>query len=55
MFEWAWPRLSAGGAVVFDDYGFPASPGVTKFVDGRACEDRILVHNLNGHGILFKR
>ena len=34
VFEWAWPRLSAGGAVVFDDYGCPATPGVTKFVDG---------------------
>ena len=42
VFEWAWPRLSAGGAVVFDDYGCPATPGVTKFVDGlKGMQDRI--------------
>jgi O-methyltransferase len=56
VFAWTWPRLSPGGVVVFDDYGFPACPGVTKFVDeqrGRA--DRLVLHNLNGHGIVIKR
>ena len=28
VLDWAWPRLSPGGVVVFDDYGFPACPGV---------------------------
>lgn len=56
VFEWAWPRLSAGGVVVFDDYGFPACPGVTKFVDEqRGHGDRLVLHNLNGHGIVVKR
>jgi len=56
VFEWAWPRLRPGGMAVFDDYGFPACPGVTRFVDeqrGRA--DRLVIHNLNGHGIVVKR
>ena len=56
VFDWAWDRLSTGGVTVFDDYGFPACPGVTRFVDeqrGRA--DRLVLHNLNGHGIVVKR
>jgi O-methyltransferase len=55
-FSWAWPRLSVGGMVVFDDYGFPATPGVTQFVDEQRSEaDRLFIHNLNGHAILVKR
>ena len=49
-------RLSPGGVAVFDDYGFPACPGVTKFVDEqRGLPDRLVFHNLNGHGIVVKR
>ena len=56
VFDWAWPRLSPGGVAVFDDYGFPACPGVTKFVDEqRGHDDRLVLHNLNGHGIVVKR
>lgn len=56
VFEWVWPRVSTGGIVVFDDYGCPATPGVTQFVDEqRSLTDRLLLHNLNGHGILVKR
>ena len=56
VFEWAWPRLSAGGVTVFDDYGFPACPGVTRFVDEqRYRPDRLVLHNLNGHAIVVKR
>ncbi len=56
VFDWAWPRLSPGGVAVFDDYGFPACPGVTRFVDEqRQLPDRLVLHNLNGHGIVVKR
>jgi O-methyltransferase len=56
VLEWVWPRLSPGGVVVFDDYGFPACPGVTKLVDEqRMRPDRMVVHNLNGHGLVIKR
>jgi O-methyltransferase len=56
VFDWAWPRLPSGGVAVFDDYGFPACPGVTQFVDEqRDMPDRLVLHNLNGHGIVVKR
>jgi O-methyltransferase len=56
VFDWVWPRLSPHGVVVFDDYGFPACPGVAKFVDEqRMLDDRLVIHNLNGHGIVIKR
>jgi O-methyltransferase len=56
VFDWAWPRLSAGGVAVFDDYGFPATPGVTQLVnEQRGLEDRLVLHNLNGHGVIIKR
>ena len=56
VLDWVWPRLSPGGVVVFDDYGFPACPGVTKLVDEqRLRDDRFVLHNLNGHGIVVKR
>jgi O-methyltransferase len=56
VFDWAWPRLEPGGIAVFDDYGFPACPGVTKFVnEQRGRDDRLVLHNLNGHGIVVKR
>lgn len=56
VFEWAWPRLSEGGVAIFDDYGCPATPGVTRFVNEQAGQpDRLLLHNLNGHGVVVKR
>lgn len=56
VFDWAWPRLASGGVAVFDDYGFAACPGVTKFVDEqRGRDDRLVMHNLNGHGIVVKQ
>jgi O-methyltransferase len=56
VLEWVWPKLATGGVVVFDDYGFPACPGVTKLVnEQRMHEDRLVLHNLNGHGLIVKR
>lgn len=55
VLAWVWPRLPPGGIVVFDDYGFRFCDGVTRLVDeqrGRA--DRVVLHNLNGHGIVVK-
>jgi O-methyltransferase len=55
VFEWVWPRLSEGGVAVFDDYGCPATPGVTDFVnEQRGLSNRLVIHNLNGHGIVVK-
>jgi O-methyltransferase len=56
VFDWVWERLSPGGVVVFDDYGGPATVGVGRFVDEqRRQPDRLVFHNLNGHGIIVKR
>ncbi len=33
--EWIWPRLKAGGMIVYDDYGFSSCDGVRKFIDER--------------------
>jgi O-methyltransferase len=53
--EWVWPRIPVGGVVVYDDYGFYGCEGVTALGrEDRLREDRVFVHNLNGHGILVK-
>jgi O-methyltransferase len=53
--EWIWPKLCRGGVVVFDDYGFFGCNGITKFVnEERHKKDRLILHNLNGHGIVIK-
>lgn len=54
--EWVLPRLSPGGVIVFDDYGFSGCEGVTRFVNEiRDCGNFIVIHNLNGHAVLIKR
>jgi O-methyltransferase len=53
--SYLWPRLSVGGIVVFDDYGFDGTRGVRECVDElRKGPDRMFIHNLNGHGLLLK-
>ncbi len=53
--DWLWPRLVTGGIIVFDDYGFGGCDGVTHFVnEERNKEDRLVIHNLNGHAIVVK-
>lgn len=55
ILRWVWPRLQQNGMVVFDDYGFWGCEGVTKLVDEeRYADDRIFLHNLNGHAVLIK-
>jgi O-methyltransferase len=55
VMKWLWERLVVGGIVVYDDYGFPRTNGITKHVDEqRGLSDRLMIHNLNGHAILIK-
>lgn len=55
VIRWLWPRLVAGGVVVFDDYGFQPCDGVTRFVnEERNKKDRLVIYNLNGHAVLVK-
>ena len=50
------PRLVSGGIVVFDDYGSPVCDGLTKFANQEMAKpDRLMVYNLNGHGVFIKR
>lgn len=55
IFRWLWPRMVPGGIVVFDDYGFRDSEGITRLVEEeRSGHDRLVLHNLNGHAIFIK-
>jgi O-methyltransferase len=55
VMEWCWPRLSPGGVVVFDDYGFDSTPGITEYVDEvKRDTDCLSFYNLNGHAVLVK-
>lgn len=55
--EWAWPRLSVGGVVIWDDYGAFECEGVAtlgrELFASNISAGR-LVHNVNGHLLLFK-
>jgi O-methyltransferase len=53
--NWALPRLSKGGVIIFDDYGFLGCDGITKYcAELEARSDLIKLHNLNGHAIFIK-
>lgn len=56
-FHAIWPRISASGVVVFDDYGSFGCEGVTQLL-GEIVEETpnaFMVHNLNGHALLIKK
>lgn len=53
--DWIWDKLIVGGVIVFDDYGFHTCTGVTRYVnEQKGKSDRAVIHNLNGHAIIFK-
>ena len=53
--DWIWDRLIIGGMIIFDDYGFHTTTGVTKYVnEQKNMSDRLIIHNLNGHAIIIK-
>ena len=53
--EAIFPRLVPGGMIVYDDYGFRTTPGVTKYVNEVAAGTPYpVIHNLNGHAILIR-
>ena len=55
ILAWVWPRLATGGIVVFDDYGFLSTGGITRLVnEERSKTDRLMLHNLNGHAVFVK-
>lgn len=53
--DWIWDKLIIGGMIVFDDYGFHTTTGVTTYVnEQKNMSDRIIIHNLNGHAVIVK-
>jgi len=56
ILDWCRTRMSPNGVIVFDDYGFLSTDGITKLVNENFVDDDFLiVYNLNGHAILVKR
>jgi O-methyltransferase len=54
--EWIWERMVPGGIIVYDDYGWDTTPGVTRHINAQLpLMDRFVLHNLNGHAIVIKR
>ncbi|MGC1461457.1 MAG: TylF/MycF/NovP-related O-methyltransferase [Terracidiphilus sp.] len=53
--NFVWPRLTLGGFIVFDDYGFPSCPGaraaVDEFFAARACVPLCLP---TGQAVVFR-
>lgn len=55
ILDWIWGRIVPGGIVVYDDYGFRCCDGITKHVEEQMLsKDRLVIHNLNGHGVVIK-
>ena len=55
VLDWVWPKLSVGGMMVFNDYGYPKTKGVTRLVEESKQENSaVVMHNLNGNGIIVK-
>jgi O-methyltransferase len=54
VFEYIWPYMVKGGAVVFDDYGFWGCEGVTKLCNEISLKDACFIHNVNGHALFIK-
>lgn len=53
--DWIWDKMVPGGMIVYDDYGFEWCGGITKYVEEQFdLEDRLIIHNLNGHAIVIK-
>lgn len=54
--EWCYDRIVPGGIIVFDDYGFSTTSGVTRLCEEYERDDRfVFLHNANGHAVLIKR
>jgi len=55
ILDWVWSRMDIGGVVVFDDFGFASTTGITKLVhEEESRDDLICVQNVNGHAVFIK-
>ena len=56
IFMWAKDRLEKNAIVIFDDYGFHTTEGVTTFCNElKSDDDFYFIYNMNGHGIFIKK
>ena len=55
-FNWVWPKMAINGMVVFDDYGYSSTEGVTSFVDEYVSKipDALLIFNMGGQAVVIK-
>lgn len=54
IFNSVWPKIVAGGAVIFDDYGFWGCEGVTKLCNELSPKKSTFIYNINGHAVFIK-
>lgn len=56
IIQWIWGRLSPGGIIIVDDYGYKATKGIAELIDGeqRHKPDRLVWTNLTGHAMIVK-
>lgn len=55
VLDWVWPRLQIGAVVVFDDFGFASTTGITKLVhEEESRDDLVCIQNVNGHAVFIK-
>ena len=53
--QFIWPRLTFGGFIVFDDYGFPTCPGARSAVDEFFLQEACIPLCLpTGQALVFK-
>ena len=54
-FAWAWPKLSINGMVVFDDYGYSATEGVTQLIEEiKNIPNALVIFNMGGQALVIK-
>lgn len=53
--DWIWDRLVPNGIIVFDDYGYIRTDGITRHVNEMMADrDKMIFYNLNGHAVIVK-
>jgi O-methyltransferase len=52
--EWIYPRLSAGGVIIFDDYAQPTCPGARKAIDEYFFDKRSIPLPIGYQAMVFK-
>ena len=55
-YNWVWNKMVKNGIIVFDDYGYHTTEGVTTFVNKiKKNKDNFFSYNLTGQAIIVKK